>query len=277
MADAGEPLGECVMQDGVTEDDAMEDGVREDEEGTVEDGVRMNRAVAGVAREDGTEAWEDGGVHVRGEREGGRSPVVFQGRAREGHSAYAERIWSIMSWKTLLVVTASLGIGALLFILYKQHKRIKALEEVMAVTKIKFKTESVPKLNPRIGMLEHQMFHMKSRMDALNTATNNINGKLAATSSKIDNINGKFAATSSKIDNIIGKFAATSSKIDNIIGKLAATSSKIDDMEKAMNEISANLVNTQRFVVDMAQRQKWPWPFNNRVKGLEEEFGLPKK
>lgn len=50
-------------------------------------------------------------------------------------------------------------------------------------------------------------------------------------------------------------------------------------LEATVEEVSTvqeKLVNTQRFIVDMAQRQKWPWPFNNRIKGLEEEFGLPK-
>ena len=46
---------------------------------------------------------------------------------------------------------------------------------------------------------------------------------------------------------------------------------------KDISAINENVLNTQRFIVDMANRQKWPWPFNNRVKGLEEEFGLPKK
>ena len=46
---------------------------------------------------------------------------------------------------------------------------------------------------------------------------------------------------------------------------------------KDISAINEKVLNTQRFIVDMANRQKWPWPFNNRVKGLEEEFGLPKK
>ena len=267
----------------------MEDGAREDEDGAVEDGAREKRAVEdGRRREDGDEAWEDGGIYVREEREGGRFPVAFLDRAREGHNGVVAEVpvrkWSLLSWKTLLIVTASLGIGILLFMLYKQHKRIKALEEVMAVTDINVKTKSVAKLNGSIAALEqvvdkHRVWkgRMESSINAVNTAVNDINGMLATTSSKIDglkkatnDINGKLATTSSKID---GLKKAT----NDINGKLATTSSKIDGLKKATNDIHANLLNTQRFVVDMAQRQKWPWPFNNRVKGLEEEFGLPKQ
>ena len=46
---------------------------------------------------------------------------------------------------------------------------------------------------------------------------------------------------------------------------------------KDISTINDKILNTQRFIVDVANRQKWPWPFNNRIKGLEEEFGLPKK
>ena len=69
-----------------------------------------------------------------------------------------------------------------------------------------------------------------------------------------------------------------------VIQRIERNSGRIDKLakdqlfhDKKVLATEEKLVKTQRFVVDMAQRQKWPWPFNNRVHGLEEEFGLPKK
>ena len=69
-----------------------------------------------------------------------------------------------------------------------------------------------------------------------------------------------------------------------VIQRIKRNSGRIDKLtkdqffhDKKVLATEEKLVKTQRFVVDMAQRQKWPWPFNNRVHGLEEEFGFPKK
>ena len=52
---------------------------------------------------------------------------------------------------------------------------------------------------------------------------------------------------------------------------------RIRHLENVSTQVSKGLANTQEFTAEMAQRLKWPWPLNNRIWGLEEEYGLPKK
>lgn len=74
----------------------------------------------------------------------------------------------------------------------------------------------------------------------------------------------------------------TNTTLEDVKQIAAASRSKsleqgISKNAMAILAMEEKIVNTQSFIVDMAKRLKWPWPFNNRIQGLEDEFGLPKK
>ena len=70
---------------------------------------------------------------------------------------------------------------------------------------------------------------------------------------------------------------AMAAKQNNVALKVEKAAKDVATASTQVSAVQERLVNTQRFIVEMAQRQRWPWPFNNRIRGLEEEFGLPKK
>ena len=64
-------------------------------------------------------------------------------------------------------------------------------------------------------------------------------------------------------------------KMSKVEQKLEATARDAATTAADVLAVHKKLVDTQTFIVEMAQRKKWPWPFNNRIQGLEQEFGLP--
>ena len=80
-----------------------------------------------------------------------------------------------------------------------------------------------------------------------------------------------------KIRHLEMQLNAMAAKQNNVALKVETAAKDVATASTKVSAVQERLVNTQRFIVEMAQRQRWPWPFNNRIRGLEEEFGLPKK
>ena len=165
----------------------------------------------------------------------------------------------------------AIGGVVLAYFLYKQHKKIQHLERSLLETTHALETfTKVPITAHQKSSLEGDVIRNTKGVSLALRAVENLERKVASN-----------AATGGKLLQIQGAIGRLEQKVQGNAKSIAAVSQRLEQgvstNKKDISVIEDKVVNTQRFIVDMAQRQKWPWPFNNRIKGLEEEFGLPKK
>lgn len=247
----------------VREDGAMEGGAREDgavvEDGALEGGERENGAVGedgavgGRIREDGAvgdEAVEDALREHRAVEHGAREGE--QVREDDARAFPRQPLQWTLSWKSILGISivGVVGIGILVYVLIKQRKKMKALEAALEETN-KVLLTAAHKEKESVG----KAVNVQEIRSGLTQAAENFNTAIK----RLENLEAA-------VRNLESGLKGHSRKI-----------AKLEDNIRSIPALQDRLNSIQFFVVDMAKRQKWPWPFNNRLKGLEETLELPKK
>ena len=190
-----------------------------------------------------------------------------------------------INWKWVLA--AELGVAGAVVAMYYLYNRITRLEDALAAAK--------GKLSPCVAnQLDAVMKRQSALMRKVQTNAKDIaahaakvstfSEKVQANGAKVSTVAENVQANAAKISTVAEKIQANGAKVSTVAEKVQANAAKISTVAEKVqangakvSTVDEKLVKTQEFIVDMAQRLKWPWPFNNRIKGLEQEFGLPKK
>lgn len=164
-----------------------------------------------------------------------------------------KRHYFAVEWKTVgYVVIGAVLIGGGIVAAYFLYKRVRRLEDALSIDEI---TSATNKLSKRVASLEKALDGARMTQAAL--------------SQKVRGVMGSQGALTENVRGVVKNQEALAQRVQANSETIAANAAKASSVDE-------KLVKTQRFIVDMAQRQKWPWPFNNRIRGLEKEFGLPK-
>ena len=240
--------------------------------------------------EDGARPEDEGGD---GADEGGAGEDGVQHPAGVEPEQEVLRWWENLNWKLIAGVgVVAIGGVVVAYFLYKQHKKIQHLERSLLETTHALETfTKVPITAHKESSLEGDVIRNSKGVSLALRAVENLEQKVAsnaATGDKLLQIQGAIgrlerkvasnAATGDKLLQIQGAIGRLEQRVQKSIATISQSlEQSVSTNKKDISVVEDKVVNTQRFIVDMAQRQKWPWPFNNRIKGLEEEFGLPKK
>ena len=87
----------------------------------------------------------------------------------------------------------------------------------------------------------------------------------------------RLESTVNRLESMVNRLESTVNRLESTVN---ANSRRIGKLEETLIDNSAlqdKVKNIEDFVVEMAQRQKWPWPLNNRLKGLEDQLELSRK
>ena len=169
---------------------------------------------------------------------------------------------AVTKW-TWMALAAAAAAGGLI-LAYCLYRRIRRLE--MAPSSNVEASDALARLARKVSLTVHGI---NERLAAVEKAL-----KSAKSSSEVSATLDKHSQTLSALTRKLNAMAA---KQNNVALKVEKAAKDVATASTKVSAVQERLVNTQRFIVEMAQRQKWPWPFNNRIRGLEEEFGLPKK
>ena len=204
---------------------------------------------------------EDGARAEEGDADEERRMVVdYENHAVQNAAQQTRWTWIALAAAGVAAVAAA---GSLLvaFLLYRRIRRLESApssnlevsDTLASLARKVFLTERI------IGRIDARLAGVVQKM----ASPREISDTFSRHSQRLSALEAGLKATASRQTHIEQKFEA-------VAKKTAATAERVSTLHE-------KLVGTQRFIVDMAQRQKWPWPFNNRIRGLEEEFGLPKK
>ena len=195
---------------------------------------------------------------------------VDEGEDRVGNVPHPAGWWK-RNWGWVVVaVGAGIAVVGGITVVYCLYRRIKRLERALG------DASKYPRHQGMVenSFMENTVFQCQKSIESLKQEVKGVSDVTNLLAKSVQRNFGNLYQCQKSIESlkqeVVQKIERNSGKID----KLAKDQVFHDQKVLATEE---KLVKTQRFVVDMAQRQKWPWPFNNRVHGLEEEFGLPKK
>ena len=201
-----------------------------------------------------------------------------------------ERNWG---W---VVVAVGAGIAVLggITVVYYLYRRIKRLEKALGAASNypKHQEHSLIKNAVNLSQCQRSIENLKQEVkNVSNVLTQRVernSGELSQCQKSIDTLKQEVKNVSNvltqRVERNSGELSQCQKSIESLKQEVVQNSGRINRLakdqlfhDKKVLATEEKLLKTQRFVVDMAQRQKWPWPFNNRVHGLEEELGLPKK
>ena len=174
---------------------------------------------------------------------------------------------AVTKWTWMALAAAGVAVAAAaggLILAYCLYRRIRRLE--MAPSGNVEASDALARLARKVSLTVHGI---NERLAAVEKAL-----KSAKSSSEVSATLDKHSQTLSALTRQLNAMAA---KQNNVALKVETAAKDVATASTKVSAVQERLVDTQRFIVEMAQRQKWPWPFNNRIRGLEEEFGLPKK
>ena len=152
------------------------------------------------------------------------------------------------------------------FVAYYLYRRIKRLENAPSGD-VEI-SDAFGRLAQNISRTASKIESVDARLAAVEKAVKAANSSTEVSATLSDH-SKKLTSLGSQLGTVLSQQSNLEQKLESTTRDAAATAANVSTMHK-------KLVDTQRFIVEMAQRQKWPWPFNNRIRGLEEEFGLPK-
>ena len=216
--------------------------------------------------EDAYRAQLQGDVEDGAQQEGD----VDDGEDRVGNIQHPAGWWQ-RNWGWVVVaVGAGIAVVGGITVVYYLYRRIKRLERALG---------DASKYPRHQGMVENSFMknavsQCQKSIESLKQEVKGVSGITNELAKSVQRNSGDLSQCQKSIESLKQEVVQKIERNSGRINKLAKDQVFHDKKVLATEE---KLVKTQRFVVDMAQRQKWPWPFNNRVHGLEEELGLPKK
>ena len=161
--------------------------------------------------------------------------------------------FAVMKWKTVAygVVVGAVVIGGGIAVAYFLYRRIRRLEDALSIDEI---TSTTDKLSKRVGSLG-------KALDGVRKTQVEMVGSL-----------GK------ALDSVRKTQGALMEKVQGVIKNQEALAQEVQANAAKVSSVDEKLLKTQKYIVDVAKRQKWPYPLNNYFRGgLEEELGLPKR
>ena len=201
---------------------------------------------------------EDGVVGAK-ENDGGVERVVVGVVGQDGQPPPAMTNWTWIVFAAAAGVAVAAATGGLIAA-YCLYRKIKRLESAPS---------SNVEISDMLGRLAQKISRTTSKIESIDT-------RLAAVEKAVKSsseVSATVSSHSQKLASELGTALSWQSKVERT---LEATARDAATTAADVLAVHKKLVDTQTFIVEMAQRQKWPWPFNNRIRGLEQEFGLPK-
>ena len=196
------------------------------------------------------------------ENDGGVERVMVGVAGQDGQPPPGMTNW------TWIVFAAAAGVAAVAaatgaIMAYCLYRKIKRLESAPS---------SNIEMSDMLGRLTQKISRTASKIESIDT-------RLAAVEKAVKSsseVSATLSSHSQKLSNLASELGTALSWQSKVERKLEATTRDAATTAADVSAVHKKLVDTQKFIVEMAQRQKWPWPFNNRIQGLEQEFGLPK-
>ena len=174
--------------------------------------------------------------------------------------------WIAFAAAAGLAVAAAAAAGG--FIAYCLYRKIKRLESDPP-------SSSNVEMSDALGRLAQKISRTASKIDSIDARLAAVEKAVKAADSSSE-VSATLRSHSQKLSILGSQLGAALSRQSNVERKLEASARDVAATAADVSVVHEKLVDTQKFIVEMAQRQKWPWPFNNRIRGLEQEFGLPR-